>query len=248
MRAVAARALGEWGIVNPRVLTLCALGGPAAVVVTLTGWLIAGMLPLPLGPGAPMSEVRAFYLEHPTLTGAGFVLASLGIVLYAPLVATISMHLLRIEGRRPVLALTQLATGTATLLLNLLPMLLWAMATFRTDRSDDTVLLLHDMGWLILFPAIMLFCLQNLSIGIAVLSGQTVFPRWVGYVNFFVAVSFIPDIFAYFFHSGPFAWNGVLVFWLALTTYCIFLFTMSWACLQANKADKANTAAVPVAA
>ncbi|MFI2841874.1 hypothetical protein [Mycolicibacterium sp. PDY-3] len=222
---------------NSRVLNLCALGGPAAVVVTLIGWLIAGVLPLPLGPGAPMPEVRAFYLEHPTQTGAGFVIASMGIVLYAPLVATISVHLFRMEGRRPVLAFTQLATGAATLLLNLLPMLLWAMATFRTDRSDDTVLLLHDMGWLILFPAIMLFCLQNISIGIAVLSDQTVFPRWVGYVNLFVAVSFIPDVFAVFFHSGPLAWNGVLVFWLALTTYCIFQFTMAWACLCANKSD-----------
>lgn len=221
---------------SPRVLNACALGGPAAVVVTLVGWLIAGVLPLPMGPSAPISEVREFYLGNPTTTGAGFVLASLGIVLYAPLVAAITTHMLRIGGGGPVLAFTQLATGTATLLVNVLPMLLWAMATFRTDRSDDTVLLLHDMGWLILFPAIMLFCLQNVAIGVAILnSDQTVFPRWVGYVNFFVALSFIPDVFAFFFHIGPFAWNGVLVFWLALTTYCIFLCVMSWACVQANK-------------
>ncbi len=221
---------------SPRILTICALGGPAAVLVTLVGWLIAGMLPLPMGPSAPISQVREFYLGNPTMTGAGFVISSLGIVLYAPLLAVITTQMLRIEGRRPVLAFTQLATGTATLLLNLLPMLLWAMATFRTDRSDDTLLLLNDMGWLILFPAIMLFCLQNAAIGIAVLnSDQTVFPRWVGFVNFFVALSFIPDILAFFFHSGPFAWNGVFVFWLALTTYCVFLCTMAWACVQANK-------------
>src|SRR6185312_9317514 len=220
---------------SPRILNVCALGGPAAVLVTLVGWLIAGVLPLPMGPSAPISEVREFYLGNPTMTGAGFVISSLGIVLYAPLLAVITTHMLRIEGRRPVLAFTQLATGTATLLINVLPMLLWAMATFRADRSDDALLLLNDMGWLILFPAIMLFCLQNIAIGVAVLnSDQTVFPRWVGFVNFFVALSFIPDVLAFFFHSGPFAWNGVFVFWLALTTYCIFLCVMSWACVQAN--------------
>jgi hypothetical protein len=179
------------------------------------------------------------------MTGVGFVISSLGIVLYAPLLAVITTHMLRIEGRRPVLAFTQLATGTGTLLINVLPMLLWAMATFRADRSDDALLLLNDMGWLILFPAIMLFCLQNVAIGIAVLnSDETVFPRWVGFVNFFVALSFIPDVLAFFFHSGPFAWNGVFVFWLALTTYCIFLCTMSWACVRANE----SLQAVPVPA
>jgi hypothetical protein len=235
---------------SPRIINACALGGPAAVLVTLVGWLIAGVLPLPMGPSAPISEVREFYLGNPTMTGLGFVISSLGIVLYAPLLAVITTHMLRIEGRRPVLAFTQLATGTATLLINVLPMLLWAMATFRTDRSDDALLLLHDMGWLILFPAIMLFCLQNVAIGIAVLnSDQTVFPRWVGYVNFFVALSFIPDVLAFFFHSGPFAWNGVFVFWLALTTYCIFLCMMSWACVQANKSlEGKSVQGVPVPA
>jgi hypothetical protein len=230
---------------NSRILNLCALGGPAAVLVTLLGWLIAGVLPLPMGPSAPISEVREFYLGNSTMTGVGFVISSLGIVLYAPLLAVITTHMLRIEGRRPVLAFTQLATGTATLLINVLPMLLWAMATFRADRSDDALLLLNDMGWLILFPAIMLFCLQNVAIGIAVLnSDETVFPRWVGFMNFFVALSFIPDVLAFFFHSGPFAWNGVFVFWLALTTYCIFLCTMSWACVRANE----SLQAVPVPA
>jgi hypothetical protein len=221
---------------SPRILNACALGGPAAVIVTLVGWLIAGYLPLPMGPSAPISAVREFYLGNPGITCVGFVISSVGVVLYAPLLAVITTHMLRIEGRRPVLAFTQLATGTPTLLINVLPQLLWGLATFRGDRSDDTLLLLHDMGWFILYPAIGLFCLQNVAIGIAVLnSDQTVFPRWVGFANFFIALSFIPDVLMFFFHSGPFAWNGVFVFWLALTTYCIFLCMMSWACVQANK-------------
>jgi hypothetical protein len=222
--------------VSSRILNACALGGPAAVLVTLSGWLIAGYLPLPMGPSAPMSEVRDFYLKNHVMTGVGFVISSLGIVLYAPLLAVITTHMLRMDRRRPVLAFTQLATGTATLLINVLPMLLWGLATFRADRSDDTLLLLHDMGWFILFPAIMLFCLQNVAIGVAVLnSDEAVFPRWVGFLNFFVALSFIPDVLMFFFHRGPLAWNGILVFWLALTTYCVFLCTMSWACVRANK-------------
>jgi hypothetical protein len=31
---------------------------------------------------------------------------------------------------------------------------------------------------------------------------------------------------AFFFHSGPLSWQGILVFWLALTTYSVFLIGM----------------------
>lgn len=45
---------------NDRVRNLCAMGGPAALLVTLIGWTIAGMLPLPLSPSASAEEVMRF--------------------------------------------------------------------------------------------------------------------------------------------------------------------------------------------
>jgi hypothetical protein len=77
---------------------------------------------------------------------------------------------------------------------------------------------------------------QNVAVGVAILRDRSgLFPRWVAFLNFFVALSFIPDVLAWFFKTGPFAWNGLFVFWLALTTYCVFLFVMAWACTRANK-------------
>ncbi|BBY21909.1 hypothetical protein MSTO_21140 [Mycobacterium stomatepiae] len=71
------------------------------------------------------------------------------------------------------------------------------------------------------------FIIQNVVIGIAILSDQAqILPRWVGYLNFWIAASFLPDVLAFFFHSGPLSWRGVLVFWLALTTYSVFLVGM----------------------
>ena len=64
----------------------------------------------------------------------------------------------------------------------------------------------------------------------------TTFPRWVGYLNLWVAFAFVPDILAYFFFSGPFAWNGIFVFWLALTAYVVFLVTMSVVTRRGNAA------------
>jgi len=41
-----------------------------------------------------------------------------------------------------------------------------------------------------------------------------VFGRWVAYVNLAVAAALVPASFAALAHDGPFAWNGVLSFWV----------------------------------
>jgi hypothetical protein len=69
----------------------------------------------------------------------------------------------------------------------------------------------------------------------------------VAYVNFWVAFSFIPDPLAFFFHSGPFAWRGIFIFWLALTTYSIFLVVMGLTLRKAIK-ESSDLDAVPIAA
>jgi hypothetical protein len=53
-----------------------------------------------------------------------------------------------------------------------------------------------------------------------------VFQRWVGYLNAWVAVLLVPGVLVLFFNTGPFAWNGVLVFWLAATAETIWFVTM----------------------
>src|SRR5687767_2769898 len=91
-----------------RILDIAALSGPAAVVVTLIGWLISGMLPLPMGPSSSTDEVVAFFTDAPDRVMAGFVLSSIGVVLMVPMLALLSVHMLRMEGRAPILAFTQL--------------------------------------------------------------------------------------------------------------------------------------------
>jgi len=219
-----------------RILDYAALGGPLAVVVTLAGWLLSGMLPLPMGPSSSTADVVAFFTDEPNRVMAGFVLSSIGVVLMVPMLALISVHMLRMEGRLPLMAFTQLMAAAVTVIINMFPQLIFAIAAFRTDRDPGDIVLLNDLAWLLLFTGIAPFMVQNVAIGIAVLrDGSGVFPRWVGYANLLVAFAFVPDVLAYFFKTGPFAWNGVFVFWLALNAYCVFLFVMAFACRKANE-------------
>jgi hypothetical protein len=213
-------------MLTKRILTLCAWCGPATVVVALIGWLIAGVLPIPLGSESSVQQVVNFY-SHDARVLAGLVISSLGVCLVFPLIALIGVYMVRMEGRTPILTFLQLITGAATGVLLLLPMLLMTTIAFRPDRNPELTVTMNDIAWLLFITPIAPFMIQNIAIGVAILNDKhQTLPRWVGYVNFWIAFSFIPDPLAFFFHSGPFAWRGIFIFWLALTTYSVFLLVM----------------------
>ena len=114
-----------------------------------------------------------------------------------PLIALIGVHMVRMEGRTPILTFLQLITGAATGVLLVMPMLLMTIIPFRPDRSPELTVTLNDISWLLFITPIGPFIIQNIAIGTAILSDRNrTLPRWVGYLNFWVAFLFVPDILA----------------------------------------------------
>ena len=221
-----------------RIQLFCALCGPAMIVIAFSGWILSGLLPTPLGAHNTPEEVVAFYRDHATSVRAGLVMAGIGLGGIFPLVAVISMQMMRMEGRYPILSFLQMVTGSATGVMLLIPMLLMTMAAFRPDRTPEITVTLNDAAWFLFITPIMPFIIQNVAIGVAVLNDRNgIFPRWCGYMNLLVGFSFLPDVLPYFFFSGPFAWDGIFVFWLALTTYTIWAVTMGILSRRAVLAD-----------
>lgn len=208
------------------VLLVCGWIGPAVIAVAFAGWLIAGVLPFPLGPDDSQQKVVDFYAGgmHVVL---GIGLASLGVSLLSPLVAAIS-YLMDTGGPGArLLSLVQLVAGTVTAVLLFVPMLLMAIIAFRPERDPEITVMMNDLAWLLFITPIMPFIIQNLAIAVSALrDNASPFPRWMGYLNCWIAFTFSFDVLALVVHRGPFAWNGLLIFWLALTTYSVFLLVM----------------------
>jgi hypothetical protein len=194
---------------STRIQLICAWCGPAAAVVALVGFLISGVLPSPLGPDTPAAEVVAFYATDTPWVVAGIVMAGVGFGLVFPLIAVIAVTMVRMEGRTPILTFVQLATGAASGVLLLIPMMLMAICGFRPDRSPELTVTLNDISWLMFITPIAPFIVMNIAIGTAILNDRKhILPRWAGYLNFLIAFSFVPDVLPYFLHSGPFSWRG----------------------------------------
>lgn len=208
------------------VLLVCGWIGPIVVAIAFAGWLISGVLPFPLGPDDSEQKVVDFYSGgmHVVL---GIGLASIGISILAPLVAAIAYLMDTGSAGARLLSLVQLVTGTMTAVLLFVPMLLMAITAFRPDRDPEITVMMNDLAWLLFITPIMPFIIQNLAIAASALRDpDSPFPRWLGYLNCWIAFTFSFDVLALVIHDGPFAWNGILIFWLALTTYAIFLLVM----------------------
>lgn len=214
---------------STRIQVLAALCGPGAIVVALIGWLIAGVLPIPPAADDTPAEIVAFYGDNPTAVRVGLMLAVLGLSGIGALVAVIGTQMIRMEGRTPVLAFLQLVSGAVTWVMLIVPLVIMNVAAFRPDRSPELTVTLNDLAWILFIPPVGPFLAQNVAIAVAILTdrgARPVLPRWVGYLNLWVGFLFLPGMLAYFFKAGPFAWQGIFSFWLALAAYATWAVVM----------------------
>lgn len=225
---------------------VCAWGGVFCAVFIGAGLLLSGFVPPP-SPTLAADEVAALYQADAGRIRAGMIMALTGIAGYAALVAVISAQLRRIRCSSRLPVYLQLGAGSIGVLTVMFPLMIFAATAFRAERDHALTQLLNDVGWLIIIPAFPTFIGQFAAIAFGVFqdaSARPVYPRWVAYFNLWVAVLFVPGAFAYVFRTGPFAWDGLLAFWLAACAFFAWLIAMTYQTLRAISSQAAGVAAL----
>jgi hypothetical protein len=211
------------------------------------GMLLAGLLP-PHSPSDTAAEIADQWNDNPDLQRFGVFLMMLAGGLTAPWGALISVYLKKIapDGAYSNLQLLGAATGVVAILV---PTFMFAALAFRPDqRPDDIMLIVSDLAWI---PFVMNFppaLMQTMAVGFAALgdnSEDPYFPRWVGYYNLWMAFLFAGGGLVLFFKSGPFAWNGLIAFWLVAVVFGAWFVVMTFVLLRAIRKAEAEEAAAP---
>ena len=234
---------------NTRSQVACAVAGLLGFLILLPAFLIADYF-IPPDAGWTPEQFAEFYGENHDRLRVGLLMLIVAVTGWGTLIAVVAVQMLRFEGRRPVLTALHAVTGTTVyVLLNLFAVFLVA-AAFRPERAADSIQLMHDVGWFMAFLAAPVFCTQALAVGCAVLgdrgSATTVYPRWLGYVGIWVAILLLPGTLLLFFHDGPFAYHGVISYWIPLFTFGGWMAAQSWCALRAAQSEaKAQIAAPP---
>jgi hypothetical protein len=204
-----------------RTQKVCICAGPLMGALFVVGFVVAGFFPPP-SPNQTAAEVAAMIDQNRTAIRIGIVVCLASCPLLMPFLASFTIQMKRIEGIRPIMAYTQLALGALATIEFVIPYVFMLVSTYRADQDPDVTRALYDIGWFFFLGVISTFVLQLVLFGVAVLIDrrpQPIFPRWLGYVNLWLAMAFAPASFLAFFKTGPLAWNGVLVWWVPVFAF-----------------------------
>lgn len=190
---------------------------------------IAGFIP-PSRPTAGPAAIVRLYDDNANAIKFGMVISMLGSALLVPYAVAISGQLKRIDGAR-ALADVQMVSCALLSLEFITPIGVWMATSFRFDgRSAELTESMHDLGWILFMTVIWSLWVQLIAIGVAILIDRRpvpILPRWLGYLNLWVALLILPAGAVLFFKSGPMAWNGVVGLYLPLTAFVIWIAAMT---------------------
>ncbi len=197
---------------------LCLWAGPIGYLLFGIGfWPVAGFVP-PHLPSWGAGEISAVYRGNTGGILAGMLIIMFGVALLAACFAAFAVQVKRIAPAPSPYAMATMISSSLVLISFFVCPVFMAAAAFRPERSAEVTLLMNDLAWIALVTPAAPAIVQAVMIGCAIFAepdeARTI-PRWAGYFCFWCAVLFIPGALACIFKTGPFAWNGLLAFWLA---------------------------------
>ena len=221
------------------------------VLFVYTFGFLGHNVPQPFSPAASAQDLAQFYVKNMWDLRLGWMLSLAFIAFYMPWSAQISVHMKEIEKHSRVLTWTQLIGGALTVYVVSWGMLCWGVATYRLDRIPEITQTLHDIGWLSLETQGMLTTVQMCAVAIVGLYDKRsipTFPKWVCWFSIFCGWTFAPAYLTYYFKSGPFAWNGVLSYYIPYAAWLVWALVLSYYMIKDIRRRMAEADRLPEAA
>lgn len=97
------------------------------------------------------------------------------------------------------------------------------VGAMRPDRSPEQIGLLYDMGFLSFSGTMGIFLIGSLIWAVAILLDENgILPKWFGYFNICNALTEVVVATCVIFKSGPFAWDGIIAFYINFFVFAIY--------------------------
>ena len=200
------------------------------------------LMPLPT-PTLSASEVALFYTENSFSIRLGATICSWTSAFLVPITIVVSVQLARLERGVPIWSILYFAGGILTSIFLVLPPVLWGVAAFTPTRPPEVTLIIHEFAILAFVTTAQFFIFYMVALVVVTLSQpkdvRSPFPRWFGYLTIWVALITEVGAVGYLTKHGPFAWNGLFVFWLPFGIGFAWLALLAILLLRALKQQKA---------
>jgi hypothetical protein len=208
------------------------------VIFGLAWYFLLGMVPPP--PASwPAQDIAAYYLQNATKIKVGAVIASWTSAMMIPFSVVVAFQLARLEKGKPVWSVLSLCSGCMMSMFLVFPPIIWGVIAFEPTRPAEITSALNQLANLTLVTTDQYYIFQMVAIWVVGLRTKVVshnpFPRWMCWANLWIAVIFEVGAPSFMFKTGPFAWNGLFVFWFPFTFYFFWQASMYFMMLRALK-------------
>jgi hypothetical protein len=208
----------------------------STVIFGMAYTFLIRLVPLPPATlGA--SAVAQFYADHSLSIRLGATICSWTGAFLVPLSVVVAVQLSRLEKGLPVWSILYFAGGILTSIFLVIPPLLWGVAAFTPTRPAEITLVVHEMANLMWVTTTQFFIFYMVAMVVVTLSAEpdrtSPFPRWFGYLTIWVALITEVGAVGFLTKLGPFAWNGLFIFWLPFGVGFAWLFLLAIMVLRA---------------
>lgn len=218
-----------------RIQMIAALCGVMFDLFYGVSWSVIGQNLPPASPALSAADLAAFYVLHHNAILLGNALACLFAAMWIPFTAQLALTMRPIEGDFPVLTIIQVIGGGITSWAFIFCPAIWAAAAYRPEADPMITQAMNDTGFFLFNLTYSATSLQAISAGIAGLMDKRatpVFPRWVAMWAIFTGFVFVPITLMPFFKTGPFAWDGLVTFWIGFAAFFVWAASMGGAMMR----------------
>jgi MFS family permease len=207
---------------------VCAWSGVVYVAGAIVFWaIIAGFIPPPR-QNWTAEQVATYYADNQTRIRLGMEGILLVGFFYALFAVGLARLMQRVEGERGFLHQIQLMGGLATAMITFGCALAWLTATLRAgERDPGDVQTLNDLGWMIFDMTALVTIAQMVAFGVTWLleddRPEPLFPRWIGYLSFWMGATFLVVFVMPWMTSGPFAWQGLITLYVGFGAFFVWM-------------------------
>jgi hypothetical protein len=203
---------------------------PAVAIIWVAAFfLFPGFLP-PMSPQWSAQKVALFYADHTSRVRYSMILFNWFCVALIPILMLMVERMRGMAHRTPVLRYCVIGVSGAAPIAFLTATIFWLLAAFRPYRAPALTQLYNDLAWITFTCGVPFLVALCLFLAVAIYLDQQarpVFARWVGHFNILIAVALVPAGFAGLTLTGPFAWNGLLSFWVKNVAIALWLVVMA---------------------
>jgi len=228
-------------LIRRRIWLACVWSWPVAIVgFGIPFVFLAGFIPPP-SPSWSAEELASFFADNLTGIRVGILCAMFSSALLLPFYAVVSAEIKKIEGEPGLLSSIQ--WGGAIVLVTFFQMiaLAWITASYRQDVSPEITRTLNDYCWFVWSTLIPTYMFQYACMAVAGFIDRRpdpLWPRWAAYMNLWVAITGAGGVLAVFFKTGPFAWNGLVGFWIPVVLFGAGMSVNTWLLIRHERRSR----------